>query len=63
MIAATPLHGSHYLTDVIGGVTTALFSILAAERILYAVLARVARTRRTGRVEEATEVLEGMALR
>ena len=63
MIAATPLHGSHYLTDVIGGVTTALFSILAAERILYAVLARVARTRRTGRVEGATEVLEGMALR
>ena len=63
MIAATPLHGSHYLTDVIGGAITAVLSVLAAERILRAVLRRVARASRAPRPNGTADVLEGMALR
>jgi len=34
MLAATPLHGSHYLVDVIVGVALAVVSIVVASRLL-----------------------------
>jgi hypothetical protein len=62
MIAATPLHGSHHLTDVIGGGTTALLSLVAADRILRATIARVVQPERLRPSDPAEGALKGAAL-
>lgn len=66
MIASTPLHGSHYLTDLLGGGVAALLSIVAADRMLCATIARVVRSDRPqpSLPSDGTgEALKEMALR